>query len=133
MKNPLISIPLLVVFMSLGSGSFSANAAASAPQVAASQVKASTPKPKAAAKVKLVDINTASVTELATLPGITPAEAANIVTKRPYGSKAWLVTQGAIPEAKYHAISALVVAKQPFREASKNVVALKKAQKPASK
>jgi hypothetical protein len=37
-----------------------------------------------------------------------------------------------LPEAKFHPLSALVVAKQPFRDAAKNVEALKKAQKPAS-
>jgi DNA uptake protein ComE-like DNA-binding protein len=137
MKNRLISISLLVAFLSLGSASFSVHAAAAAAQAAASQVKASAPKSKpaskAAAKVKRLDINTASVAELTSLPNITPAEAAKIVAGRPYGSKAWLVTRGAIPEAKYAAISDLVVAKQPFRDASKNVEALKKAQKPASK
>jgi DNA uptake protein ComE-like DNA-binding protein len=82
--------------------------------------------------IKLVDINSATAKELATLPGITAEDAAKIVAGRPYGSKAWLVTHNAIPEAKYHPISAMVVAKQPFKEASKNLEALKKAQKPAS-
>jgi DNA uptake protein ComE-like DNA-binding protein len=133
MKNCSKSLSLVLTLLLAGGWSLSANTAASAPQAVATQAKASAPKAKAAAKVKLVDINSASVKELATLPGLTADDAANIVAKRPYGSKAWLVTQGAISEAKFHAISALVVAKQPFKEAAKNVEALKKAQKAASK
>jgi DNA uptake protein ComE-like DNA-binding protein len=126
MKNRSISPILALALLSTGGWPFPAKAAASTPQAVASQAKA-------AAKVKLVDLNSASVKELSTLPGLTAEDAANIVAKRPYGSKAWLVTQGVIPEAKYTFISGLVVAKQPFKDAAKNVEALKKAQKAASK
>jgi DNA uptake protein ComE-like DNA-binding protein len=80
---------------------------------------------KASAKVKLVDINSATAKELKTLPGIGDAEAAKIIAGRPYGSKAWLVTKGILPEAKYPAIKALVVAKQPFKDAAKNAAIYK--------
>jgi DNA uptake protein ComE-like DNA-binding protein len=133
MKNRSISNTLVCALLLAGSWSVVAHAAASTPQAAASHAKAAAPKHKAAAKVKLVDINTASVEELSKLPNITAEDAAKIVAGRPYGSKAWLVTQSVIPEAKFHSISALVVAKQPFSDASKNVAVLKKAQKAASK
>ena len=41
---------------------------------------------KPAAKVKLVDINSASKAELKKLPGINDAEADKIIAGRPYGS-----------------------------------------------
>ena len=59
-------------------------------------------------KVKLVDINHASKTELQTLPGITPVLADKIIAGRPYNSKAFLVTHNIIPEALYHNISASI-------------------------
>lgn len=133
MKNRSISSALICVLLLAGSWSMTAHAAASAPQSAASHAKAATSKHKAAAKIKLVDINTASVEELSKLPGIAAEDAAKIVAGRPYGSKAWLVTQSVIPEAKFHSISAFIVAKQPFSDASKSVAVLKKAQKAASK
>jgi DNA uptake protein ComE-like DNA-binding protein len=133
MKNRSISSTLVCALLLAGSWSMAAQAAASAPQAAASHAKAAAPKHKAAPKVKLVDINAASVEELSKLPNITAEDAAKIVAGRPYGSKAWLVTQNVIPEAKFHSISALVVAKQPFSDATKSVAVLKKAQKAASK
>ena len=47
---------------------------------------------KPAAKVKLVDINSAGKAELKTLPGISDAEADKIIAGRPYLSKAHLTT-----------------------------------------
>ena len=112
--------------------------AADAPQAPASQAKASvkaasaaksapTAKPAAAApKTKLIDINSANAAELKTLPGISEAEVAKLIATRPLGSKAWLVTKGIIPEAKYAAISPLVIAKQPFKDAAKNAALYEK-------
>ena len=50
-------------------------------------------KAKAAAKIKLVDINSASKAELMKLPGVSAAIADKIVAHRPYNSKARLVTE----------------------------------------
>ncbi|WP_296447414.1 ComEA family DNA-binding protein [Rhodoferax sp. UBA5149] len=77
-------------------------------------------KGKAAAKVKLVDINSASSAELKKLPGITDSEATKIIAGRPYGSKAWLVSHKVLTEDIYAAISQLIVAKQPNKDAAKN-------------
>ena len=80
---------------------------------------AATPK-KPAKAVKLVDINSAKLAELKKLPGITEAEAAQILAHRPYGSKAWLVSHNVIQANKYPAIKDLVIAKQPFKDAAQN-------------
>ena len=85
------------------------------------------------ATLNLVDINSASASELITLPGIAEAEAAKIMAGRPYGSKAWLVTKGILPEDKYPALKDRVIAKQPFKDAAKNIENLKNQKKPASK
>jgi DNA uptake protein ComE-like DNA-binding protein len=144
MKIRFISTVFITAITVLGAcESFAADSNADAPKGAASQPKASTKiapasnsavaakakvaaKSDAATKVKLVDINSAPATELKTLPGIGDAEAAKIIAGRPYGSKAWLVTKGILPEAKFPAISPLVVANQPFKDATKNAAIYKK-------
>ncbi len=75
---------------------------------------------KAAAKIQLVDINSAKKAELIKLPGISIADADKIIAGRPYGSKAWLVTHKILPDAKYQAVQGWVVAKQPFADGNKN-------------
>ena len=129
MKHRFISFALTTAALLLGSHlAVAADTPASAPQAAASKAKVSTKttkstvaaKPKAAAKVKLVDINSASSAELKKLPNITDADAAKIIAGRPYGSKAWLATHKVLTEDKYAAIRQLVIAKQPNKDAAKN-------------
>jgi DNA uptake protein ComE-like DNA-binding protein len=67
---------------------------------------------KPAAKVKIVDINTAGKKELMTLPGIHDAEADKIIAGRPYYSKAELTTSGVLPRAVYEGLKSQVIAKQ---------------------
>ena len=135
MKHRFISLALTIAALLLGSHlAVAADTPAPAPQAAASKAKASTKttkstvaaKPKAAAKVKLVDINSASAAELTKLPGITEADAAKIIAGRPYGSKAWLVTHKVLTEDKYPTISQLIIAKQPNKDAAKNAALYKK-------
>ena len=66
---------------------------------------AATPK-----KPKPVDINTASVEQLAAVPGIDKAHASKIVSNRPYPTRAWLVTKGIFTEEKYAEIKDYLVA-----------------------
>jgi DNA uptake protein ComE-like DNA-binding protein len=68
-------------------------------------------KAKAEADAKAVDINRATREELKKLPGITDAYAEAIIAKRPYKSKAELVTKNAIPKGTFQTLRKLVAAK----------------------
>ncbi len=81
---------------------------------------------KAAAKIKLVDINSASKAALTKLPGVSDQDAEKIIANRPYGSKAWLVTNKVIEDKTYGAIKQLIEAKQPFKSAEKNAALYQK-------
>lgn len=67
---------------------------------------------KAAANIKLVDINSASKTELTKLPGISEAEADQIIAGRPYLTKAHLVTRNIISAGAYESLKKRIVARQ---------------------
>lgn len=56
---------------------------------------------KGAAKAAIVDINTATETELKTVPGIGDAYAAKIIAGRPYANKAQLKSRNIMPAAVY--------------------------------
>lgn len=79
-------------------------------------------KRKANAKIKAVDINSASKQELMKLPSIGDAEADKIIAGRPFGSKAWLVTHNIIPEGLFLSIKTLIVANQPKDDAKNPVL-----------
>ena len=74
---------------------------------------------KAAKKVKLVDINSASKAELKKLPGISDAEADKIIAGRPYLTKAHLVTHNIISRGEYEKLAGMVIAKQNQATAAK--------------
>jgi DNA uptake protein ComE-like DNA-binding protein len=129
MKHRFISLALTTAALLLGSHlAVAADTPVPAPQAAASKAKVSTKttkstvaaKPKAIAKVTLVDINTASAAELKKLPNITEADAAKIIAGRPYGSKAWLVSHKIIDAGVYEGLKQQVIAKQPNKDATKN-------------
>jgi DNA uptake protein ComE-like DNA-binding protein len=65
-----------------------------------------------AAPVTLVDINSASREQLKSLPGIGDAEAARIVSGRPYLSKADLASRKVIPTGTYLSLKDRIVAIQ---------------------
>ena len=65
----------------------------------------------AKARAEAIDINHASKPELNKLPGMTDAYADAIIAKRPYQTKAELVTKNAIPLNYYQTIRKLVAAK----------------------
>ena len=60
----------------------------------------------------LIDINTASEQELATLPGIGEARAKAIVKGRPYRGKNELKDKKIVPESVYNGIQDKIIAKQ---------------------
>lgn len=62
-------------------------------------------------KAKLLDLNQATKEQLKKLPGVTDEFADGIIAKRPYHSKAELLTKKAIPEVTYYGIRKLVAAK----------------------
>lgn len=74
---------------------------------------------KAAARVKLVDINSASKAELKTLPGIDDAQADKIIAGRPYLTKAHLVTHNVLANGVYENLKTRVIAKQNPAPAAK--------------
>lgn len=65
------------------------------------------PAPPASAPM---DINTATMDQLKTLPGIGDAYAKRIIAGRPYTAKNQLVTRGIIPQATYNKIADKIVA-----------------------
>lgn len=71
------------------------------------------PLPGATTPAKaLIDINSASRSQLKSLPGVGDAEADRIIAGRPYLSKAGLVTAHALPAGVYQAIRHRIVAVQ---------------------
>jgi DNA uptake protein ComE-like DNA-binding protein len=82
----------------------------------------------------LIDINTASEKELASLPGIGDARATAIVKNRPYKGKNELKDRKIIPESVYNGIQDKVIAKQDAAAAKKDAApAAKKDAAPAPK
>ena len=67
----------------------------------------------------LIDINSASAKELASLPGIGDARATAIVKNRPYRGKNELKDRKIIPESVYNGIQDKIIAKQDTAAAPK--------------
>ena len=67
----------------------------------------------ASSKAGPMDINSATVDQLRTLPGIGDAYARRIVAGRPYSSKNQLVTKGILPRGVYDKIQSRIIATHP--------------------
>ena len=76
------------------------------------------PAPAAAKAEALMDINSASEKELATLKGIGDVRAKAIVKHRPYKGKDELVQKKVIPENVYNDIKDQIIAKQDTAKAA---------------
>jgi competence protein ComEA len=103
-------------FASLALASFAADNAPLAGQHLAQKdtkkAEAKDTKKSESKKSELMDINSASEKELATLPGIGEARAKAIVKGRPYKGKDDLVQKKIIPEKVYGDIKDKIIAKQ---------------------
>jgi len=67
---------------------------------------------KSAPKTNLVDINSATAEQLASLPGLTSGDAKQIIASRPYTRKNQLKQKNIITTATYDGIKKLIVAKR---------------------
>lgn len=86
-----------------------------------------TPAPKATAAPQapagsqqqggLIDINSASATELDKLPGVGPARAKAIISHRPYNGKDDLAQRKVIPQNVYDQIKDKIIARQGTAQA----------------
>jgi len=103
---------LALGLLAWASVSFAAGPAAASASASVGHASAASKKAPPAAQVKRIDINSASRTELETLPGIGKAEADKIIAGRPYLSKVHLVTESGIPAGVYQSIRHRIVAVQ---------------------
>ena len=88
-----------------------------APAAKTEAKKDAAPAKADAKKMELMDINSASEKELATLKGIGDARAKAIVKGRPYKGKDELVQKKIIPESVYADIKDQIIAKQDMAKA----------------
>ncbi|MCX7163667.1 MAG: helix-hairpin-helix domain-containing protein [Rhodocyclales bacterium] len=105
---------LLGADLSLADEAKTGEATAASKQSKADKQKEISARRKAVAKIKPVNINSASAEQLKKLPGVGDAEAAKIIAGRPYGSKAWLVTNNIISDDLYESLKTQIVAGPPF-------------------
>jgi competence protein ComEA len=61
----------------------------------------------------LLDINSATKDQLATLPGIGAVYSQKILDGRPYRAKTDLVRKNILPQSAYSKIAAMIIARQP--------------------
>lgn len=100
--------------MAILAGALGAMALGSVPPARAQNSEpASAATTTALVKSKLVDLNSATVEQLAAVSGIGDTYAQKIINGRPYKTKYDLVRKKIIPAPTYRKISAQVIAKQP--------------------
>jgi competence protein ComEA len=105
---PVMAQPATTTVPSTTSPSTMAPTAPATPKASTSDARSSATAPKA----DMVDINSASATELKALPGVTDTDASKIVQGRPYADKSQLLSKKVVSEPTYEKIKDHVVARQ---------------------
>ena len=101
-KRRILSVAMLAVFALAAFASLGHSQTNTAAKPAASAPSSSS----------LIDLNSATKEQLATLPGIGPVYSQKIIDGRPYRAKTDLVKKNIIPQATYNKIASMVIAKQ---------------------
>lgn len=134
----IVKIVLCLLSLTLSAG-IALAVDAKAPAKPTAETKAAAPvkdaKPAAdakAAKKELVDINTATETDLKGIAGIGDAYAAKIIAGRPYAKKDQLKSRSILPAVVYEKVKDQIIAKQPPKE-TKPAAAPAKEAKPVTK
>jgi competence protein ComEA len=105
--------PLLAQTPQPATGGAMQKAAPAAPAAAIKAAPATTgAAPTAAKQADLIDINSATETQLSTLPGVAKARSEAIIKGRPYRGKDELLSKKIVPENVYNDIKDKIIAKQ---------------------
>lgn len=113
MKSNILRISAFATALLLHAGlSSAATGQPAAPDASLAKASAAATPSRKVPAARPIDINSASRAELMKLPGITQADADKIIAKRPYLSKAELVTRGIISVEAYHGLKAQIFARQ---------------------
>jgi competence protein ComEA len=116
--SAVVAMATLAIFASAGIASAQTASPATTPAKPAVAAPAAAPKPAAAPSTAskpattLLDINSASKSELDALPGIGSARADAIIKGRPYKGKDELVQKKLVPQSVYDGIKDQIIAKQ---------------------
>ncbi len=109
LPGPVVALTLAIAVSAGAHAAASDSAVKAMPSKPAASAAAPRPAPP---RPKLVDINSANLTELKTLPGIGDAEARKIIANRPYLTKSHLITKKVLDYGPYDLLRGRIVAVQ---------------------
>ena len=121
MNKHLITVVLILLslmFSAVFSNAVEVKTKAAAPDIKGTakagddKAKTAVADEKSAAKGKIVDINSATDTELKSIAGIGDAYAAKIIAGRPYANKTQLKSRNILPGPLYEQVKDKLIAKQ---------------------